>query len=133
MFCSDVNASAALCFEQSGSNDLRGKQTWRSEHKEMSAASKTLPAGKSCSRSKWEADLLTSQGRPMTQKKKQVKAFCGTTVVRDQTSKERFTEITSGRFRWQQGLVATCKTPRTRQKPKEGKANRDWRMSSYER
>jgi hypothetical protein len=108
MFCSDVSASAALCVEHSGRNDRRGKQTGRSEHKEMSAASKTLPAGKSCSRTKWEADLLTSQGRPTTQKKKQVQAFCGTTVVRDQTSKERFTEITSGRSRWQQGLVATC-------------------------
>ena len=32
-----------------------------------------------------------------------------TAGVKDQTSKERFSEITSGRSRWQQGLVATCK------------------------
>ena len=45
----------------------------------------------------------------MPQKKKQVKALCGTAGVWDQASKERFTEITSGRTRWQQGLEATCK------------------------
>ena len=45
----------------------------------------------------------------MPQKKKQVEALCGTAGVWDQASKERFTEITSGRTRWQQGLGATCK------------------------
>ena len=45
----------------------------------------------------------------MTRRKKQVKALCGTAVVGDQASEERFAEITSGRSRWQQGLVATCK------------------------
>ena len=44
----------------------------------------------------------------MTRRKKQVKALRGTAVVGDQASEERFAEITSGRFRWQQGLVATC-------------------------
>jgi len=47
-------------------------------------------------------------GRPLTQMKKQVNAVCGTAGVRDQASKERFSEITSGRTRWQQGLGATC-------------------------
>ena len=44
----------------------------------------------------------------MTRRKKQVYALRGTAVVRDQASEERFAVITSGRFRWQQGLVATC-------------------------
>jgi len=30
-------------------------------------------------------------------------------VIGAQASQERFSEITSGRTRWQQGLVATCK------------------------
>jgi hypothetical protein len=37
--------------------------------------------------------------------KKQVYALCGTAGVWDQTSKERFSEITSGRSGGQQGLV----------------------------
>jgi hypothetical protein len=45
----------------------------------------------------------------MTRRKKQVNALCGTAVARDRASEERFAEITSGRSRWQQGLVATCK------------------------
>jgi len=46
MFSSDVNASAALCSEHSGRSDLRGKQTWRSERKEMSAALENTARGK---------------------------------------------------------------------------------------
>jgi hypothetical protein len=45
------------------------------------------------------------RGRPMTQGKKQVYAHCGTAGVWDQTSKERYAEITSGRSGGQQGLV----------------------------
>ena len=45
----------------------------------------------------------------MTQNKKQVHAFCGTAGAWDQAFEDRFTGITSGRFWWQQGLVATCK------------------------
>ena len=55
-----------------------------------------------------EADPLISWGRPMTRRKKQVNALRGTAVARDQASEEGFAEITSGRSRWQQGLVATC-------------------------
>ena len=44
----------------------------------------------------------------MARRKKQVHALCEPVVVRDQASEERFAEITSGRSRWQQGLVATC-------------------------
>jgi len=45
----------------------------------------------------------------MTRKKKQASALRGTAAAWDQASEERFAEITSGRSRWQQGLVATCK------------------------
>jgi hypothetical protein len=48
----------------------------------------------------------------MTPRKKQVQALGGTVVVGDQASGERFAEIESGRCRWQQGLVATCKDSR---------------------
>jgi len=41
----------------------------------------------------------------MTQRKKQANARCGTAGVWDQASKERFSEITSGRSGGQQGLV----------------------------
>jgi hypothetical protein len=44
----------------------------------------------------------------MTQRKKQVRARCGTAGVWDPASKERFSEITSGRSGGQQGLVTTC-------------------------
>ena len=44
----------------------------------------------------------------MTRGKKQVYALRGTAGARDQASEEGFVEITSGRSRWQQGLVATC-------------------------
>ena len=35
-----------------------------------------------------------------------------TVVIGAQASWERFSELTSGRARWQQGLVATCKDSR---------------------
>ena len=38
--------------------------------------------------------------------------------------------ITSGKSRWQQGLVTTCKDSLNEaRKPKEGRATWDWRMS----
>jgi hypothetical protein len=45
----------------------------------------------------------------MTLRKKQVSARSGTAGVRDPASKERFSEITSGNSRGQQGLGTTCK------------------------
>ena len=45
----------------------------------------------------------------MARRKKQVHALCGPAVAGDQASEERFAELTSGRSRWQQGLVATGK------------------------
>jgi hypothetical protein len=59
--------------------------------------------------SKREADPIFAGGRPMTPGKKQVRALGGTAVVRDPASKERFSEITSGSSRGQQGLGTTCK------------------------
>ena len=45
----------------------------------------------------------------MARRKKQVHSLREPAVVSDQASEERFAEITSGRSRWQQGLVTTCK------------------------
>jgi hypothetical protein len=57
-----------------------------------------------------------------------------TAGVRDPASKERFSEITSGSSRGQQGLRTTCQDSsneanyRSRREPK-----REWHMSPYER
>jgi hypothetical protein len=45
----------------------------------------------------------------MTWGKKQADALRGTAVAGAQAPKEGFTEITSGKSHWQQGLVATCR------------------------
>jgi len=64
----------------------------------------------------------------MTWRKKHADALHGTAVTGAQARREGFTEITSGRSRQQQGLVATCRdssnevTNRRRGEPK-GLAN----------
>src|SRR6516165_710263 len=84
-------------------------QTWRPEHKEISAAPKFPARTKSFQAdNSREADPSLDGGRPTTQRKKQAEARCGTAGVRDQASRERFSEITSGRSGGQQGLVTTC-------------------------
>jgi hypothetical protein len=95
--------------ERSGGNDLGGEQIWRPEHKGISAASKSRSAKSRVRGLKREADPLYFWERPMTRRKKQVNALRGTAVAWDQASEERFSEITSGTSRWQQGLIATCK------------------------
>src|SRR6516162_1753837 len=81
-------------------------QTWRPEHKEISAAPKFPARTKSVQAdNSREADPSLDGGRPTTQRKKQAEARCGTAGVRDQASRERFSEITSGRSGGQQGLV----------------------------
>ena len=106
--------SRLLCGKtRSGRSDLGDEQTQRLEHKEMSATSKTNTAGKSHSRIKTGSRPIVSWGRPLTSGKKQVGALDGTVGVGDQASGERFAEIESGRTRWQQGLVATCRDSRT--------------------
>jgi hypothetical protein len=62
-------------------------------------------------------------GRPLTWRKKQAGALHGTAVTGAQARREGFAEITSGRSRQQQGLVATAETPRTRLRPKERRAS----------
>ena len=56
-----------------------------------------------------EADPTFAWGRPTPPGKKQVRAHGGTAGIRDPASKERFSEITSGSSREQQGLSTTCK------------------------
>jgi len=57
---------------------------------------------------------LVYGGRPMTWRKKQAGALHGTGVTGAQAPREGFPEITSGRFRWQQGLIATCRDSSTK-------------------
>jgi hypothetical protein len=52
---------------------------------------------------------IVNGGRPLTWRKKQACALRGTAVAGAQAPREGFTEITSGRSRRQQGLVATCR------------------------
>jgi hypothetical protein len=60
----------------------------------------------------------------MTQTKKQAQAVCGTAVAWDQASEERFAEITSGRSRRQQGLMATCTDSSNEAKAEGGESRR---------
>ena len=68
--------------------------------------------------------------RPMTQGKKQARALCGTAVAWDQASEERFAEITSGRSRWQPGLVATGKDSSNEAKAEGEESQRGWAHES---
>jgi hypothetical protein len=62
-------------------------------------------------------------GRPMTWRKKQAGALHGTAVTGAQALREGFAEITSGRSRQQQGLVATCRDSSNEAfRPKERRA-----------
>src|SRR5450755_283322 len=70
----------------------------------------------------------------MTLGKKQVSALGGTAVVRDPASRERFSEITSGSSRGQQGAEYDLQGLFGRgSMPKEERAQREWHMSPYER
>jgi hypothetical protein len=51
-------------------------------------------------------------------------------VARDQASEEGFAEITSGRSRWQQGLVATCKDPSNEAKAEVEESHTGWAHES---
>ena len=97
---------------RSGRNDLESEQNGRPEHKGISAASKNPPRKVAFAERSGKRDPRHRWGRPLTQMKKQVNAVCGTAGVRDQASKERFSEIRSGRTLWQQGLVATYRDSR---------------------
>src|ERR1035437_11182927 len=107
---------------RSGRDDLGGEQTWRPEHYGTSASSKNEP----CEESQFvgqtrEADPTFAWGRPTPPGKKQVRAHGGTAGIRDPASKERFSEITSGSSRGQQGLSTTCKdSPNEARKRSQG-------------
>src|SRR5215831_15456070 len=93
----------------SGRNDLGGEQTWRPEHKGISASSKHGLA-----RSRYSQDE-NAGSRPILclGKADDIVEVTGestrcTAGVRDPASRERFSEITSGSSRRQQGLRTTC-------------------------
>ena len=108
MTCSDVkdtNRPAGSC---SGGSDQGGKQTERPEHKEMAATSKIHSAVKSLERNLTVRRPITLLGKADAAGEVTGKSNLRTVVVGAQASRERLAEITSGRSRWQQGLVATC-------------------------
>jgi hypothetical protein len=107
--CPDVKAPAALRQYRSGRNDLGGEQTWRPEHYEISASSKTTLREVEIRGAYAGSRPTFSWGRPMTLWKKQVRAHGGTAGVGDPASKERLSEVTSGSSHGQQGLRTTCK------------------------
>src|SRR6266852_8443172 len=118
----------------SGRDDLGGEQTWRPEHYEISAASKSDPRAVVSRGAKREADPIFPGGRPMTPGKKQVSALGGTAGVRDPASRERCSEITSGSSRGQQGLRTTCKdSSNEAQRRRRREPKGEWHMSPYER
>src|SRR5215475_287887 len=100
----------------SGRNDLGGEQTWRPEHQGISASSKHGLA-----RSRYSQDE-NAGSRPILclGKADDIVEVTGestrcTAGVRDPASRERFSEITSGSSRGQQGhCVQPAKTLRTR-------------------
>jgi len=110
MFCSDVKASAALrrgvaavgtVWEASKPEGLNIKKWLQSRKAIRHEIVLTGTSGKPTS--------IVYGGRPLTWRKKQARALRGTAVTGAQAPREGFTEITSGRSRRQQGLVATCR------------------------
>jgi len=81
----------------------------RPEHKEMAAVSKTRPAVKSLKRNVTVCRPTFSVGKAAVAGEETGMCALQTVVIGAQASQERFSELTSGRARWQQGLVATCK------------------------
>ena len=93
---------------RSGRNDLGGEQTWRPEHKGISATSRLgsrevvirgTKRGKPTHLCLGKADDIVEETGESTR--------C-TAGVWDPASKEKFSEITSGSSRGQQGLRTTC-------------------------
>src|SRR4029077_3378252 len=93
---------------RSGRNDLGGEQTWRPEHKGISATSRLALTR---SRNSW--DIREKQTHLCLGKADDIAEETGestrcTAGVWDPASKERLSEITSGSSRGQQGLCTTC-------------------------
>src|SRR6516165_7296776 len=108
MTCSDVKDTNRPAGNCSGGSDQGGKQTERPEHKEMAATSKIHSAVKSLERNLTVRRPITLLGKADAAGEVTGKSNLRTVVVGAQASRERLAEITSGRSRWQQGLVATC-------------------------
>src|SRR5258708_11521869 len=102
----DVKSPAALQQYRSGRNDLGGEQTWRPEHQGISASSKHGPAR---SRNSWGQNAgsrpILSLGKADDIVEETGESTRCTAGVRDPASKERFSEITSGSSRGQQGTA----------------------------
>src|SRR5215813_15367088 len=98
---------------RSGRDDLGGSKIGGRNITEYLQPRNTAREKSSCG-AKREADPIFPGRRPMTQRKKQVSARRGTAGVRDPASKERFSEITSGSSRGQQGWVQPARTLGTR-------------------
>ena len=108
MTCSDVKVTNRPAGNCSGGSDQSGKQTERPEHNEMAATSKIPSAVKSLERNLTVRRPITLLGKADAAGEATGKCNLQTVVVGAQASWERLAEITSGRSRWQQGLVATC-------------------------
>ena len=109
---SDVKVTVRLVGNCSGGSDQGGKQTERPEHNEMAATSKIPSAVKSLVRNLTVRRPITLLGKADAAGEVTGKSNLRTVVVGAQASRERLAEITSGRSRWQQGLVATCRDSR---------------------
>jgi len=133
MTCSDVKSHKPPCGNCSGGSDQGGQQTERPEHKEMAATSKIHSAVKSLERNLTVRRPITLLGKADAAGEVTGKSNLRTVVVGAQASRERLAEITSGRSRWQQGSGSNLqRLPQRGEKPKEGRARWDWRMSPYE-
>ena len=108
MTCSDVKVTNRPAGNCSGGSDQGGKQTERPEHNEMAATSKIPSAVKSLERNFTVRRPITLLGKADAAGEVTGKSNLQTVVVGAQASWERLAEITSGKSRWQQGLVATC-------------------------
>ena len=106
---SDVKVTVCLAGNCGGRSDQGGEQTERPEHKEMTATSKIPSAVKSLERNFTVCRPITLLGKADVAGEATGKSNPQTVVVGVQASREGLAEITSGRSRWQQGLVATCK------------------------
>jgi hypothetical protein len=108
MTCSDVKVTNRPAGNCSGGSDQGGKQTERPEHKEMAATSKIPSPVNSLERNLTVRRPIALLGKADAAGEVTGKSNLRTVVVGAQASRERLAEITSGRSRWQQGLVATC-------------------------
>jgi len=130
--CLEVNTMAAQ-WTHCGRSNLGGKQTWRSEHKEIPAVPKST-LRRSCSAQDFVSRRPELQaGKADDRWEETSTSTVGDTGVWGQTSKERFVEITSGRTISQQGLAATCKDPSYKAMPKLEEREVVRRMGPYER